>query len=176
MNSFFNDNKLGNFKIAIFSPGTPKSTERHMQEFHEKKKNATVIFDPGQMIHTYTKKQLENCIKLSDILILNELEFTQAEKILKKNLLKLFKNKILIRTLGDKGSVIYEKGKEIRIPVVKAKKVLSAVGAGDAYRAGLIYGLINRLDIEYVCKLGAKMASKNVEYLGCQLYKIKKLH
>ena len=176
LNSFFDDKKLSNFKIAIFSPGTPKSTERHMQEFHQKKKNATVIFDPGQMIHTYTKKQLENCIKLSDILILNEFEFTQAEKILKKDLLKLFKNKILIRTLGHKGSLIYEKGKEIRIPVVQARKVLSPVGAGDAYRAGLIYGLINGLDIEYVCNLSAKMASKNVEYLGCQLYKIKKLH
>lgn len=175
LNKKFNTKDLQKIEIAIFSPGTPKSTEKHIKEFCKNKKNAMVIFDPGQMIGRYTKKQMTKCIELSDILILNEFEFIEAEKILKKDPLKLLQNKILIKTLGGKGSVVYRNGEIIFVETVKPKKVVSALGAGDAYRAGLIFGLFNGLTIKKACLLGAKMASKNIEYLGCQKYKLKKL-
>jgi len=169
LSDFFKDKELKQVKIAIFSPGTPISTLKHMIEFRKKaSKRAIVIFDPGQMTNFYSKKQLEKCIKLSDILILNKIEFEQVEKVLGKNILKLFKNKILIKTLGGDGSEIYEKEKMTHIPVVKPKKVVSTVGAGDAYRAGLIYGLLNKLKLENACKIGAKFSSKKVECIGCK--------
>jgi adenosine kinase len=173
LNKKFSTKDFQEIRIAIFSPGTPKSTEKHMTEFHQKKKNAMVIFDPGQMIERYTKKQMAKCIKLSDVLILNEFEFAEAEKILKKDPLKLLQNKILIKTLGNKGSVIYANGEIIFVKMVKPKKIVNALGAGDAYRAGLIFGLLNNMAIEKACFFGAKMASKNIEFLGCQEYFLK---
>lgn len=173
LNTVFNREEFQKIKIAIFSPGTPKSTERHIKEFYKNTKDAIIIFDPGQMISLYTKKQINKCIELSNILILNEFESIEAEKILGKDLLKFFKNKILIKTLGHKGSTIYKNGERIFIKAIKPRKVINAVGAGDAYRAGLIYGLINNLTLEKSCFLGAKMASRNIQCLGCQEYTFK---
>ncbi|MFA6523966.1 MAG: PfkB family carbohydrate kinase [Candidatus Paceibacterota bacterium] len=168
---FLNKKELEKVNIIIFSPGTPISTHLHLKQFYEKgNKDAVVIFDPGQMTNMYTKKQFTECLKFSDILILNELEFKQAEKIIKKKILESFKDKIIIKTLGHKGSAIYKNKEVFNIPIVKPKKVVSAVGAGDAYRAGLIFGILNKMSLEESCKLGAKLASKNVEFLGCQQY------
>lgn len=161
-------------KIAIFSPGTPLSAANHLKEFNKNtKKGSIAIFDPGQMTDCYSQKQFKECCALSDILILNELEFKQSNKKLNGQLLKIFKNKILIQTLGDRGSIIYQNGKIIFIRAVKPKRVVNVVGAGDAYRAGLIYGLFKKMTLEESCRLGARMASKNVEFLGCQKYSFK---
>jgi len=168
--NLFSKKELENFKIIIFSPGTPKSTVKHIKEFKNLNKKALVIFDPGQMTEFYTKKQVEESIKFSDFLILNELEFGQLSKILKKDLLKLFKNKILIKTLGEKGSQIFQNNKIIFIPVIQAKKIVSTVGAGDTYRVGLIYGLLNKMSLESSCKLGARFSSRSVGSVGCKKY------
>ncbi|MEI6580885.1 MAG: PfkB family carbohydrate kinase [bacterium] len=168
LSSIFKLHDLKNIKIVIFSPGTHKSVLKHMKEFNnQKSKNAILIFDPGQTIDTYTKKEFLECSKLANILILNEMEFNKAEKIIKKGLLKLFKNKIIIKTLGEKGSEIYNKGRMIYVPIIKAKKTVSTVGAGDAYRSGLIYGLLNNMSLEDSCKLGTKFSSRSVGKVGC---------
>jgi len=54
----------------------------------------------------------------------------------------------LIITLGGKGSKIYTKGECILIPPAKPTALLDPTGCGDAYRAGLLYGLMNELDWE----------------------------
>ena len=62
-------------------------------------------------------------------------------------------------------------GKKItKISAVRPKKVVDPTGAGDAYRAGLIFGLWNNFPLSKSCVLGAKMASQNIECLGCQKY------
>ena len=168
LSSLFNKDDIKKKKIAIFSPGTHSSVLRHMKEFSNNKSNdAIIIFDPGQDIQNYSKKEFLKCSELTDILILNEKEFFIAERIIKNKLLKLYKNKILIKTLGEKGSLVYQKGNIINIPILKAKKVVSTIGAGDAYRVGLIYGLLNNKSLENACKIGAKFSSKSVEKVGC---------
>lgn len=174
LSSLVSETDFPKIKIAIFSPGTPVSTINHLKEFNEKKKKGSIaIFDPGQMTAYYSPKQFKECCDLSDILILNELEFKQSNEKLDEKLLKIFKNKILIQTLGHLGSVIYQNGKIVLIRAVKPKEVVNVVGAGDAYRAGLIYGIYKKMTLEKSCELGARMASKNVEFLGCQKYSFK---
>ena len=164
-------NELKKVGIAIFSPGTPNSIFKHMREFKNHSPKATIIFDPGQEIDNFSKKILEECINLCDIFIVNELEYKQAEKILEKRKQGVrFSNKIIIKTLGEKGSVIFQNKKIIEIKAIRPNKIIDTTGAGDAYRAGLIFGLWKGFTLSKSCALGAKMAAKNIEYLGCQKY------
>lgn len=162
--------------VAIFSAGTGKSIFRHMKELREKLgKNAVIIFDPGQVISIfYDKKLLEETLDLADIFIGNEVEFKQMEIILGYDYKKLLEKGLtaVIETKGEDGSVIYKQGKTIRIPAQKAKKVVETTGAGDAYRAGMMYGILSGLPLEKACRIGAKMGAKNVETVGGQAYKI----
>lgn len=157
-------------RIAIFSPGTPKSILKHMSEFKKITSGVLVIFDPGQEIDNFSKKELEKCIGLGDIFIVNENEYARAEKILKQDLLKIFNKKIIIETLGEKGSVISQNNKSTKIKAIRPKKIVDTTGAGDAYRAGLIFGLWKGLSLVKACALEAKIAARNIEYLGCQKY------
>lgn len=167
-----NQNEIKKVSIAIFSPGTPKSTYRHLREFRNFTPSALVIFDPGQMIDFYSKKQVINCFNLADILILNEIEFKQIKIILKRDPVIFFRKlkKIIIKTEGEKGSVIFKNGGKIKIKAIRPKHVVDTTGAGDAYRAGLIFGLWKGLSLAKSCALGSRLASKNIECLGCQKY------
>ena len=62
----------------------------------------------------------------------------------------------------------------IDIPAVKTKKVVDPTGCGDAYRAGLMYGIDKGLTIEQSAKIGAWIAVKAVEETGTQNHKIDK--
>ncbi|MES2088215.1 MAG: PfkB family carbohydrate kinase [Patescibacteria group bacterium] len=164
--------------VAIFSAGTGKSIFKQMKELRARLGNEVVIiFDPGQVISIfYDKKPLEETLALSDIFIGNEVEFKQMEGILGYTYEKLLQKglKAVVKTVGEKGSVIYEKNRTTEIKAVKAKKVVETTGAGDAYRAGLIYGLLNGLDLAAACRIGAKLGAKNVETVGGQAYEISK--
>jgi adenosine kinase len=54
------------------------------------------------------------------------------------------------------------------VPAAKAKTVLDPTGAGDAYRAGLLYGLTEGQDMEIACRIGAVCAAYCVEQHGTQ--------
>ena len=164
------ENELKKISIAIFSPGTPDSILKDMREFRNDSPKSSVIFDPGQEINNFSKKILEKCASFCDIFIVNENEYAQAKKILKQDPTKVFNKKIIIKTLGEKGSIIFQDKKITKVPAVHPKKVVDTTGAGDAYRAGLIFGLWKGFSLIKSCALGAKMAAKNIECLGCQKY------
>jgi len=72
--------------------------------------------------------------------------------------------------LGELGSRICTPDCEINIPAIKPKKVVDPTGAGDAYRAGLIMGLIQGSNIEQSAKMGSVYASFAIESYGTQEY------
>ena len=74
----------------------------------------------------------------------------------------------LIITLGAKGSVIHTKQKTHTIPTVKPKSVQDPTGCGDAYRAGLLYGLLNDRDWETTGRIASLMGSIKIEHQGPQ--------
>ena len=167
--------EMKKFSIAIFSPGTPSSILKHMKEFKKRcGKDVMVIFDPGQVSVYFQKDELKKCFDLCGTFIANETEFNILEKILGENLKNYLKkkNKNYIETKGEEGSGVYWQGMEYNIPIIKPKKIAEPTGVGDAYRAGLICGLSRGMNIEKSCLLGAKMASKCIEFQGCQEYKI----
>ena len=76
--------------------------------------------------------------------------------------------KALVLTLGSKGSLIYSGGERHEIPIVQAAEILDPTGCGDAYRAGLLYGIANGWDWPSTGRLGALMGSIKIEQRGAQ--------
>jgi adenosine kinase len=78
--------------------------------------------------------------------------------------------KAIVVTMGELGSRVYTPDGEIKIPVAKPKQVVDPTGAGDAYRGGLISGLLRGKDIEESARMGSACASFAVECYGTQCY------
>lgn len=165
---------LSDFKIAIFSAFTPVSSLNLIREFRRFNKDARLIFDPGVNIPLYTKKQLVEGISHSDILIVNDVEFRQLQRLHSLDTDHIFQIGVssIVVTEGNKGSFLYTPKSRKKISLVKPKRVVETTGAGDAYRAGLIKGLLKGKTVENACKLGSKMASKSVEVYSGQGYRI----
>ncbi len=160
--------------VAIFSAGTGISIYRQMKELRKRcGREVTIIFDPGQVISIfYNKSLLEKTLVLADIFIGNEVECKQLETILGYSHEKLLTKglRAVIKTRGERGSVIYEKNMMKQIPVVKARRVVEVTGAGDAYRAGMIEKLLEGRTLQEACTFGAKIAALSVAYRGGQNY------
>jgi adenosine kinase len=84
----------------------------------------------------------------------------------KKGLLGL--TKIIITTLGEKGSLISSAEFDVAIPAATVHNVVDPTGAGDAYRAGLLKGIVLGRDIETSAKMGAVAAAFAIERYGTQ--------
>ena len=80
--------------------------------------------------------------------------------------------KALVVTRGAKGSVIYQNGKTIEIPTAPVNFLSDPTGCGDAYRAGLIYGLMNDADWETTGRLASLMGAIKIESGGTQNHTI----
>ena len=83
-----------------------------------------------------------------------------------ETLAKLVKG--LIVTKGSQGSVIYCDRQQIEIPSVEADKVVDPTGCGDAFRAGLLYGIANGMDWQSAGQLGALMGALKIAQRGGQ--------
>jgi adenosine kinase len=105
----------------------------------------------------------------SAVLVSNDYELEMIMKTTgldKKGLLKL--TGVIITTLGEKGSVISSSISDLHIPAATVKDVLDPTGAGDAYRSGLLKGIVAGRDIETSAKMGAVAAAYAVEKYGTQ--------
>jgi adenosine kinase len=76
--------------------------------------------------------------------------------------------KALIVTKGAAGASIFTNGKEIAIPAVNAAQLIDPTGCGDAFRAGLLYGLNQGMDWETTGKLASLMGSIKIAHQGPQ--------
>ena len=77
----------------------------------------------------------------------------------------------MIVTLGGNGSALYSEGKHVVIPAVKPVSLVDPTGCGDAYRAGLLYGIAQGWDMEKACRLASLMGSIKIAHRGGQNHK-----
>lgn len=145
--------------IAAENPKNMVTLARHYQSTLHR-----YIFDPGQQSIALSAAQMRICAKGASVIIGNDYEM---DFVLKK--LGRKPGAVLIRTLGPKGSeVIYPNGKKEKIGVAKVSKTVDPTGAGDAYRAGFIKGVVLGLPVRLAAQLGATAAAFAVERLGTQ--------
>ena len=168
--SSFNFDKINpKESIAIIAPGNLEDMMSY--PITCKAKGIDYIFDPGQSLPMWDSQDLIQCIEGSKIVISNdyELELIMNKTGLDKKKL-LQRTNTIVTTLGELGSRICTPDCEINIPAIKPKKVIDPTGAGDAYRAGLIMGLIQGRNIEQSAKMGSVCASFAIESYGTQEY------
>jgi len=74
--------------------------------------------------------------------------------------------RVIILTMGRRGSILYSVGSFTRVRTFKVNNIVSAVGCGDAYSAGLAYGIEKGMRIADSCRLGAAAAAANLQHEG----------
>jgi adenosine kinase len=155
--------------LGIVSPdGLPGMIEHAAQLAAAK---IPFIFDPGQQLPAFNGEQLKAIIAQSRIVTVNDYEWGLLQQKTGLNAADIAAQvEALVVTEGPLGSVIYSKGRTLRIPCVKPGKVVDPTGCGDAYRAGLIHGLMRGLDWETIGRTASLMGALKIETRGPQNY------
>lgn len=156
--------------LAIVAPNNPQTMISLVLELRRLK--IPFIFDPAQQIIRFGKRELLSGIRGAKVLIGNdyEIELIQEKTGLgKKKLLGLAE--ILVTTHGEEGSIIESVGKTWKIPPARPKKVVDPTGAGDAYRAGLIKGILENWPWEKTGKTASLAAVYAIEKYGTQKHR-----
>ena len=167
------DFDLGAIKKAKFFLVAPGNNNDMMTSIDVAKKlKIPYIFDFGQQITAQSKPMLLHGVNSAFAVIANDYEIDLMLKKtgLTKNKI-LDKIKILITTLGPRGSVFETSSKRIKIPAAKPKNTSDPTGAGDAFRAGLLKGLVKNYSLEKTGRLAALISVYTVEKYGTQTHK-----
>lgn len=152
---------------AIIAPNDPQAMERYAHECREL--GIPYMYDPSMQAPRMSGEELLNGVRGAQVLIGNDYEFSMmAEKIgcSEPELRDLAP--ITVVTKGEYGSTIYANGETIEIPAARAHKVVDPTGAGDAYRAGLLKGLIHKVPLEVAGRIASLTACYAVEQMGTQ--------
>ncbi len=156
--------------IAIIGPGNLDDMMGYSEQFRAR--GIKYIFDPGQSLPIWDSKSLAQAIRGSHILISNDYELALIKEmtgLTDESLLRLTGS--IITTKGEHGSVIVTDEGETHIPSISRPETLvDPTGAGDAYRGGLIKGLVAGRSLEQACRLGTTCASFAIEVQGTQEY------
>jgi adenosine kinase len=127
------------------------------------------LFDPGQGLPMFSAEELAEFVRLADYVAVNDYEGKMLEEKTGRALSDLARDvKALIVTLGGQGSRIYAGGTQHEIPVAVADQVVDPTGCGDAYRAGLLYGISHGWDWPRAGRLGAVLGAIKIASRGAQ--------
>jgi adenosine kinase len=154
-------------KLATVSPDGKQGMHQHARQCAEH--GIPFVFDPGQGLPMFSGTELEEFIRLADYVAVNDYEGKLLENKTGRTLEQIAREvKALVVTLGAHGSHIHAGGKRLEVPSVKAEAVVDPTGCGDAYRAGLLYGIANGWDWESTGRLGSIMGSIKIAHRGPQ--------
>ncbi|MBY0498990.1 MAG: carbohydrate kinase family protein [Nitrosomonas sp.] len=154
-------------QLGIIAPDGRDGMMQHADEFY--KNDIPFVFDPGQGLPMYNGEELLDFINKADYIAVNDYEGQMLQDRTGINLESLAnKVKALIITLGAQGSLIYADGKKFVISSVKPKEIVDPTGCGDAYRAGLLFGIVHNLGWQTTGQLGSLMGSLKIAQRGGQ--------
>lgn len=154
-------------KLGIVSPDGRDGMLQHAEEFVEA--NIPFIFDPGQGLPMFDGSDLLSFIDKASWVAVNDYEAQLVQERTGKSAHEIAEMvDALIVTRGGEGSVIYTKEKRYEIPLAKASAVNDPTGCGDAYRAGLLYGIMNDMDWETTGKIASLLGAIKIESHGTQ--------
>lgn len=156
--------------FVVITPDLPEAMVKFATESKELK--TPYLFDPGMQLPRLSDSQLRSGIKGADILIGNDYEMGVIKKRLFLTELDLLSEvKVLITTLGEKGSIIQTKNQEYTVASVKPDEVLDPTGAGDGYRAGFLTGYLSGLNLKTCGQMGSVASCYAIEKYGTTNHK-----
>ncbi|MBL8377319.1 MAG: carbohydrate kinase family protein [Burkholderiales bacterium] len=153
--------------LGIVAPDGRDGMVAHAREFAAA--GIPFVFDPGQGLPMFNGDDLRELIGLASFVAVNDyearlMEEKTGEKV--EALAKLVKGFVVTR--GGEGSTIFAQGQRLDIPSVKPEALVDPTGCGDAYRAGLLYGISNKLEWEETGRLASLMGSLKIASRGAQ--------
>ena len=155
--------------IAIVAPGNLQD----MGEFTEKHREMGVysIFDPGQSLPAWAGEDLARCISRSSMLVSNDYELALIKDKTGKSTEDLVEMVgTVVTTKGEQGTEVTTGQGAIAVPAVPTDNVVDPTGAGDAFRGGLIKGLVQGLPVERAVMMGTVCSHFAIQAVGTQEY------
>lgn len=156
-----------NIQLGIIAPDGRDGMIQHAQQFADA--GIPFIFDPGQGLPMFNGEDLLQFARQASYIALNDYEaqlFEDRTGLPPEEIAKLVE--ALIITRGAQGSYIYTEGKRIDIPCAKAEKIVDPTGCGDAYRAGLLHGILHGKDWEITGRIASLLGAIKIEQHGTQ--------
>jgi adenosine kinase len=156
-----------NVALGIVAPDGREGMLQHARELHAA--GVPFVFDPGQGLPMFNGDELAEFIRLAEYVTVNDYEAQLLQEKTGATLEALAKRvRALVVTLGARGSVIHADGRRLEIPCVKAGGVIDPTGCGDAYRAGLLYGIAHGYDWETTGRLASLVGAIKIASRGGQ--------
>lgn len=168
--SFAHENRVSDatgVTIGIVSPDGRDGMIEHAAQFAEAE--IPFIFDPGQGLPMFNGDDLLKFIEQASWMAVNDYEAQLVEERTGKSPHELAEYlSALIITRGAQGASIYTSKHRIDIPAAKVARIADPTGCGDAFRAGLLYGLMNDMDWETTGRIASLLGAIKIEHHGTQ--------
>lgn len=153
--------------LGTVSPDGRQGMMEHAAQFAEA--GIPFLFDPGQGLPMFDGADLLEFVRQATYLAVNDYEARLIEERTGKPLAELARSlTALIVTKGAKGSEIHVRGRRLEIPCARANAMVDPTGCGDAYRAGLLYGIDRGFDWETSGRIASLMGALKIETAGTQ--------
>jgi len=153
--------------LGIVAPDGREGMLQHARELH--RAGVPFIFDPGQGLPMFSGEELLNFVSQADYVTTNDYEAKLLHERTGRSIEELAKLvKAFVVTRGAQGSLVFSGGRTETIPSVKPARVADPTGCGDAYRAGLLYGIANDLDWPTTGRLASLLGSIKIAERGAQ--------
>jgi adenosine kinase len=154
-------------RYALVGATTPDVMVQHAEEFGAS--SARLIFDPAFQITLLSPQQLVRGMENAWCIVSNDYEYAMIERKTGLTVKDISDRvELVVVTYGETGSELITGSKTVRVPAAPVSSVVDPTGAGDAYRSGLIKGLLLDLDLELVGRLAGLTAAYAVEQVGTQ--------
>ena len=156
--------------LGIVSPDGRDGMKQHASDFAER--GIPFLFDPGQGMTMFQKEDLNIFLEQASWVAVNSYEWEMLRERTGFSAARVLERvQALIVTEGVKGSVIHTRQGCIEIPALPVARVVDPTGCGDAYRAGVLYGLSGGMDWETTGRIATLMGAIGVQYMGTQNYR-----
>ncbi len=153
--------------IGLVSPDGRDGMLQHAEQFVQA--GIPFMFDPGQGMPMFGGEELLRFAEQAQWLAFNDYEVKLMQERTGKSPEQLAQMvEAVIVTRGGEGSSIYTRNKSYEIPAARAASLEDPTGCGDAYRSGLLYGLMHGIDWELTGRIAALMGAIKIEHAGTQ--------
>ena len=158
-------------RLGLVGPDSRDGMLRHAREFAAA--GIPFIFDVGQGLPMFDGGELNAFIDQASWVIVNDYEGQVVQERTGQTAAQLASRcQAYIVTRGAQGSMIHAGGTQIEIPPARPEQVVDPTGCGDAYRAGIIYGLTRKLDWATTGRIGSLLGAIKVAHHGTQTHQL----
>ena len=158
--------------IGIIAPDGREAMWLHARQMHEA--GIPFVFDPGQQLPQFDGAELRRFVELATWVAVNDYEGRMLCERTGESLASLSRSHLrgVIVTLAAEGCEVWGQGQRSHVPGVLAEQVVDPTGCGDAFRAGLLYGLERGWPIERSVALGNRVGAIKIAQRGPQNHRL----